>query len=560
MKITPMLFAAMLCGIGTYAQNAVECSYTSISSNITTNTTLSASTLYRLEGCIHVTSGHTLTIPAGTRIMGKKDASSPGMLIIDKGATLSASGTSSNPIIFTSDQTPTHKNPGDWAGIVIEGKATNNVSGGIISIENRACSIEGGVASGANDADNSGTLQYIRIEYATYPLTLLSVGNGTTIDHIQASYADRDAFQFLGGTVRAKYLVSLNAKGADILSKFGNRSLVQYVINLRPDAGAHTSSGDLSNSIVMGNNDNAGGGYAGTPANHPVFSNVSIMGPLYCGAGTISSDFKNAVFYYHNTQGGVYNSFVAGYPVGLRMEDATTLNNADANDNLLFSENSLNNNTTEYSNNGSWPGTCASNMTDWIKGLAGGSCDQFGNQFQSPSYTVGYSSTICGNYSTTTPTFVLGTTGLNNASFPSGSDLDNVFFTSTSQKHGALNTSTDWTTSWAEWNPQAFDPCPGMRPAAPTGIESLANENTTIQIAPNPSEGITYASFDAKQSGSIKITVVNSVGQVVRTVDRNVEKGSQRIAIKTEGLNAGMYTVIVETAKGAAMRSKLVIK
>ncbi len=172
MKITPMLFAAMLCGIGTYAQNAVECSYTSISSNITTNTTLSASTLYRLEGCIHVTSGHTLTIPAGTRIMGKKDASSPGMLIIDKGATLSASGTSSNPIIFTSDQTPTHKNPGDWAGIVIEGKATNNVSGGIISIENRACSIEGGVASGANDADNSGTLQYIRIEYATYPLTL----------------------------------------------------------------------------------------------------------------------------------------------------------------------------------------------------------------------------------------------------------------------------------------------------------------------------------------------------------------------------------------------------
>ena len=46
------------------------------------------------------------------------------------------------------------------------------------------------------DNDNSGTLQYIRIEYAGYgfqpdkeinSLTMAAVGSGTTIDHIQVS-------------------------------------------------------------------------------------------------------------------------------------------------------------------------------------------------------------------------------------------------------------------------------------------------------------------------------------------------------------------------------------
>lgn len=557
-KIYGLIVASLIATAPVMAQHAVECSFTSISSNITTNTTLSSGTLYRLEGCIHVTTGVTLTIPAGTKIMGMKSNSTPGALIIDKGATLTASGTSGNPIVFTSDQTPTNKGYGDWVGLVIEGKATNNVSGGIISIENRACSVSGGVASGANDADNSGTLEYIRIEYAVNALTLLSVGNGTTLNHIQASYTANDAFEFYGGTARAKYLISLNTKGADLVSRYGNRSLVQYAINLRPDVNAHTSSGDLSNSIVMGNDD--GATFTRTPVTHPVFSNISILGPLYCSGGSISSDFKNAVLYYRNTQGGVYNSFVAGYPVGLRMEDASTLNNADANDNLLFSENSFYNNTTEYSNSGTWPATCASNMTAWIKGTAGGSCDQFGNQFQSPSYTVGYSSTICGTYSSTAPTFVLGTTGLNNASFPSGSDLDNAFFTSTSQKHGALNTSTDWTTSWANWNPQAVNPCPGMRPAKTTGIGNIGGEVSALKIAPNPSEGVTYAMFDAVQAGSVNITIVNSVGQVVRTLNSNVEKGSQRIAVQTEGLSTGVYMMSVEMSKGNSQHARLVIK
>ena len=88
--------------------------------------------------------------------------------------------------------------------------------------------IEGGPRTkhgGADDADNSGTLSYVRIEFAGYPfqkdkeingLTLGSVGSGTEIDHVQVSYSNDDSFEWFGGTVNCKYLVAY--KGWDDVS------------------------------------------------------------------------------------------------------------------------------------------------------------------------------------------------------------------------------------------------------------------------------------------------------------------------------------------------------
>lgn len=70
---------------------------------------------------------------------------------------------------------------------------------------------------GPNNADNSGVLSYVRVEFAGYPfkknqeingITFGSVGNGTQIDHLQVSYANDDAFEWFGGTVHAEYLVA----------------------------------------------------------------------------------------------------------------------------------------------------------------------------------------------------------------------------------------------------------------------------------------------------------------------------------------------------------------
>lgn len=82
--------------------------------------------------------------------------------------------------------------------------------------------IEGGPRTkhgGNDDADNSGILRYVRVEFAGYPfqkdkeingITFGSVGSGTTIDHLQVSYSNDDSYEWFGGNVNCKYLVAYN--------------------------------------------------------------------------------------------------------------------------------------------------------------------------------------------------------------------------------------------------------------------------------------------------------------------------------------------------------------
>lgn len=64
----------------------------------------------------------------------------------------------------------------------------------------------------------------MRIEYTDYGLTLNSVGSKTVMNNLQVSYSAQDAFEFLGGTVNAKKLVSVNSYCKDIYASFGNQS------------------------------------------------------------------------------------------------------------------------------------------------------------------------------------------------------------------------------------------------------------------------------------------------------------------------------------------------
>ena len=102
-----------------------------ISSDITTNTTLSGTVL--LQNKIYVTNGATLTILPGTIIRG--DKSTQATLIITKGCKIIAEGTQNLPIVFTSNESVGNRTEGDWGGLVILGQATNNQPGGVANIE-----------------------------------------------------------------------------------------------------------------------------------------------------------------------------------------------------------------------------------------------------------------------------------------------------------------------------------------------------------------------------------------------------------------------------------------
>ena len=168
--------------------------------------TLDATKLYKLTGSVKVRAGGTLVIPAGTRIEANGGTSS--YILIEQGAKIFANGTATSPIVFTSPN-PT---PGSWGGVVICGKAP--INSGATAVSEVGESIYGGTVAN----DNSGSLKFVRIEYAgaIYTgvkefngLSLFGVGNGTVIDNISMINGSDDGIEFFGGTVNVSNIISV---------------------------------------------------------------------------------------------------------------------------------------------------------------------------------------------------------------------------------------------------------------------------------------------------------------------------------------------------------------
>lgn len=294
--------------------------------NITTNTTLDASKRYVLMGKVYVQAPATLTIPAGTVIFGDKD--SFGSLIINRGAKIDAKGTAANPIVMTSRAPKGYRNRGDWAGLVILGKAynSNGATTTIEGITGEAGSENGvygpGTGSAADD-DNSGFLQYTRIEFAGVALsqdnelnslTMGSVGSGTTIDHIMVTYANDDAYEWFGGSVNHKYLIAYSTIDDDLDTDRGYNGKIQYGLIVRDPMIADFSGARAweSSSFTQTTAPTVGG-----IARHsaPKFSHVTVVGPLlFRTSAQINQFYRAALEINQSSAIEVYNSIITGFP------------------------------------------------------------------------------------------------------------------------------------------------------------------------------------------------------------------------------------------------------
>lgn len=212
-----------------------------VTGNITANTTWTSNNIYKLNGIVYVDSSITLTIEAGTIIRGDSATSTIATLVIKRSAKLIAEGTANAPIVFTSGKGAGSRNRGDFGGIIILGRAQNNLSGGIGLIEGITQSAEN-AHGGTDNTDNSGILRYIRIEYGGVPLTpgneingltMGSVGSGTTIDYIQTSAIADDAFEWFGGSVNCSHLVSYQNQDDDFDTDIGFSGKVQFGLIVR---------------------------------------------------------------------------------------------------------------------------------------------------------------------------------------------------------------------------------------------------------------------------------------------------------------------------------------
>lgn len=308
-----------------------------LTGKISANRTLSKDTIYLMKGYVYVVNNATLTIEPGTTVLGATTTTTTGgTLIITAGAKLMAKGTADAPIIFTSAKAPGARKKGDWGGIILLGKGSTNKPSDKRNVEglqeaDATVSLSYGNPSGAmqgDDNDNSGVLQYVRIEFAGIALaatpdsevngvSFYAVGAGTTVDHVQVSYSGDDAFEFFGGNVNCKYLVAFGTLDDNFDMDNGFKGKLQFCVALQDPTASDLVS--LSNGLEV---DNLKDANTSNPFTHPIISNLTIVGP---GTATGNGDYFYAgARFRRGATFTVANAVFSGDPVAIDVESKTS--------------------------------------------------------------------------------------------------------------------------------------------------------------------------------------------------------------------------------------------
>ena len=321
---------------------------------ITTSRTLAAETTYTISGYVKVASGATLTIPAGTRLIGDTTVAGSSLWIL-RGAQIQANGTAAAPIVFTSARSAPNRKPGDWGGIIIVGNGLINRTGTPINTEGGAVGQSENYAGGTDNNSSSGTLRYVRIEFAGYDisggagqelnsLSMYAVGKGTTLEYVQTMAGLDDSFEWWGGAVDGRYLVSYESGDDHFDATEGYLGRNQFLIayqsqRLTPQTGAGGLASDPRGFEIDGCDPGVTGctmTATGTsePFTNPTFANFTLIGPTIAHA-TFPLDGNGA----HTRRGaaGYYaNGIIARWKgTGISVRDAWS-------DTLLSQRDSLN--------------------------------------------------------------------------------------------------------------------------------------------------------------------------------------------------------------------------
>jgi hypothetical protein len=304
--------------------------------NITGTVTLDASKVYLLTSTCVVRSGGKLIIPAGTVIRGAADLTATpklyALITVERGGMIEVNGTSTNPVVMTSNKAAGSRDRGDWGGLVLCGKAVNN-QGLDVQLEgfnNVAVDNTLGKFGGTDDADNSGVVKYVRIEFAglafepnkeVNSLTMGSIGSGTTIEGVQCSFGNDDGFEWFGGTVSCKKLISYKTTDDDFDTDFGYRGAVQFGIAVRDtayfDLSWNATSGASTSETFESDNDAAGSGKL--PLTSALFSNITCVGPVPLDktyndlTATQKGAFRRGARIRRNSRLNIVNSVFMGY-------------------------------------------------------------------------------------------------------------------------------------------------------------------------------------------------------------------------------------------------------
>lgn len=540
---------------------------------------LDKDTIYILKQIVRVAPGTTLRLEAGTIVMGfPLDTAT---LHIKPGAKIEALGAATNPVVFTSCKLQGTRNRGDWGGLVITGNATIN--------QPTPATLEGNYGAtfgGTNDEDNSGTIQYTRVEYAGFAfaqnqeingITFGGVGARTIVQFVQVTSAADDSYEWFGGTVNARNLIAWKGLDDDFDTDFGYRGMVQFGIVYRDPEIADFSGSNAFES------DNDAAGSALTPKTAPIFSNVEVWGPARTAEAPYNKFFKTGALLRRNTETDIYNSLFFAWPGDTTVTDGqgaevsgVYINGAAAAANatsgaIRFKKNTVaayNANPTSraFDNDATfsaytWFNTPA-NANAFTNGLY-----SFITQKKAPLKEV--------------PLFALnpGAALASGSSFSAGgstpplsTDLPlGYVFDANPANRGFANVAyrgahagTEWAASWSEYNPNLFKYTAGVPPTREGLNEAFLAGNadaaaTGIYCAPNPAaNGNTTVNFlmDA-ETADAAVTVLDMNGSPVFSQAAGIIAGANSVSLSTANLEPGMYIVRVSANGTVAKTTKL---
>lgn len=530
------------------------------SSSITSNITLNRSTTYYLKGFNYIQNGATLTIEAGTKIFG--DFDTKGTLIIQRGGKIYANGNANDPILFTSRKPAGQRSAGDWGGIIILGRSGINTASGADSAEIEGFGPGLGPIYGGQpriDDDSSGVLRYVRIEFGGVNLTGISgneinsltmggVGSRTVIEYVQVSYGGDDSYEWFGGNVNCKYLISYKVLDDDWDTDNGYRGRVQFGLSIR-DSGLVDIS--TSNGFESDNNVNTPSNY-NAPRTKPIFSNMTVIGPYAQSSWALSSLWGRGGHLRRNTLISAYNSIVMAWRVGFRF-DGSGVGNAATADTIQIRNTILAGNVRLADSTG----TGSFSPQQWLQ------TPSFGNTIFSDNSSVQLTNPFniypdvplpADNVNYWIP--LSGSPALSGASFsnPNLAGFENVSY------RGAFGTD-NWTANWTQFNPKNYIII-GI-----TQLSGIVPENFLLQQNyPNPFNPSTVIRYsipsNAKgQASNVKLIVYNSLGKEIFTlVNQEQSAGSYSVDFNANNLSSGIYFYTLKTEGYSDTKKMMLLK
>ncbi len=325
---------------------------------------LSEGFAFNLSAALRVKEGATIEIEPGVKVTAQGGAAVSMFVVVERGATIEAIGTDADPIVFTAaDQTPA-----SWGGLIIAGAAPINVG-------DEATAEIGDVKYGGDVADdNSGTLKYVRVEYTGSQIdeekqhngfTFYGVGNGTTIDYIQAYKGADDGIEFFGGTVNVSHVISSGSQDDQFDYAQGWVGKAEYLYLEQLDDATYAQDKGIEGDNLKSDN-------SAEPFSNPNISRVTIIG--YTTNKNGDDEFTDGIRIREGSKGTYDNIVIKNYgDDGVDARSLVTLQNLASGDltfTNLFVEGVGDDQTTVGLDDGETdPGTV---VADAAAALAGG--------------------------------------------------------------------------------------------------------------------------------------------------------------------------------------------